>query len=182
MNNKKLAERISAEISRKGIMKKDLAERINTSDAMVSYWCSGKRVPLVHQLVAMAQFFGVSTDYLLGLSDSPNRRPSLVDELNLSDMAIANLSYISVSPDARGVLNKLLENQGFYSSLANLAQVQKLYDKTIGHFHSIDLPDEIKSEVYSRGYEILTDQETVDYREKQTLDDISEMLKINRRG
>lgn len=48
-----------------GLMR--LARELNTTKATVSRYCGGRRAPTVEMLVAIADYFGVTTDYLLGL-------------------------------------------------------------------------------------------------------------------
>ena len=104
-----MAERISQEIERRGISKKDFSVVIGASDVMVSYWCNGKRVPLLQQIVDMAEYFGVTVDYLVGLSDVPHRAPTLADDLGISERAIANAKAFCTAADGRKQLNSLLE-------------------------------------------------------------------------
>ena len=46
-----------------------LAKILNVSQPAVNYWELGKRTPNAHTIVALAGYFGVTTDYLLGESD-----------------------------------------------------------------------------------------------------------------
>lgn len=43
-----------------------LAEILGTSQATITFWETGKRVPDVEMLCKIADYFGVTTDYLLG--------------------------------------------------------------------------------------------------------------------
>lgn len=54
---------------RTGIRQKELAEHLNTTQATLSNWESGKHDPDSKSLLTLADYFGVSTDYLLGKSD-----------------------------------------------------------------------------------------------------------------
>lgn len=53
----------------RGISQSELAKAINTTPTSVSYWINGKRQPLAESIYIIAQYLGVSSDYLLGLSD-----------------------------------------------------------------------------------------------------------------
>lgn len=53
----------------KKIGQNDLAKNLNLSNASISYWENAKQEPCATALVKLAQFFEVSVDYLLGLSD-----------------------------------------------------------------------------------------------------------------
>jgi len=46
---------------------KDMAKVFNVSQAAVSHWEAGRKIPEVPMLIAIAKHFGVSIDYLLGL-------------------------------------------------------------------------------------------------------------------
>jgi len=47
----------------------DLAKQTNISDAAISRWENGQRNIGSEHLITLAKFFGVTTDYLLGLED-----------------------------------------------------------------------------------------------------------------
>lgn len=51
------------------ITKQSLANAIDVKRQAVSQFASGANLPSLEKLVAIAEFFGVTTDYLLGLSD-----------------------------------------------------------------------------------------------------------------
>ena len=51
------------------ISQKAIAELFGYNQACVSQWEGGSREPRFDELIIIAQFFGVSTDYLLGLTD-----------------------------------------------------------------------------------------------------------------
>jgi transcriptional regulator with XRE-family HTH domain len=46
-----------------------LAKELGLSNASISYWENGKQEPGAAALMKLAQFFNVSADYILGLSD-----------------------------------------------------------------------------------------------------------------
>ncbi len=46
-----------------------LAKAIETNHANISRWESKERLPNIEAVIALAKFFGVSTDYLLGVID-----------------------------------------------------------------------------------------------------------------
>jgi len=68
-----VAERIRVELARRRVTQEQLAEHLGVTQAAVSYWTSGKRKPSIGDLVRIADFFGVTTDYLLGRK--PNGDP-----------------------------------------------------------------------------------------------------------
>ena len=56
----------------KGIMQKDLAKHFGVAKSTYSYWESGKTEPDTKIISAIAEYFGVSIDFLLGKSTSAN--------------------------------------------------------------------------------------------------------------
>ena len=176
-DSKVMAERITQEIERKGISKKDFSVVIGASDVMVSYWCNGKRVPLLQQFVDMAEYFGVTVDYMVGLSDVPHRAPTLADDLGLSDYAMANLRSIASESDRRELLNRLLEFSGLSSVLANLVHARQLRNKTAGNIETVDLPEELVAEVSKYGYEILSNRESAERIESKAMEQLLRALK-----
>lgn len=67
----------------------ELARGLNVSKQTVSNWENDNIQPSIDMLVRLAQIFGVTTDYLLGLDDIPR-----LDVSGLSDKAIAHLSEL----------------------------------------------------------------------------------------
>ncbi len=47
----------------------ELARKINVSKGIISLWENGLRDPTLTNLIALAQVFGVSLDFLAGLQD-----------------------------------------------------------------------------------------------------------------
>lgn len=60
----------------------------------VSQYVNGVSEPPYDVLVKIAEYFNVTTDYLLGLTTDPNRKPSAADEIGLSPESIAVLRGI----------------------------------------------------------------------------------------
>ena len=56
-------------ISEKEINQKELARKIDVDPSVVSLWLSGKRMPNADSLCRLADYFGVSVDFLLGRED-----------------------------------------------------------------------------------------------------------------
>lgn len=68
-NAKIIGQRINSALAKANKMQKDLAAHLGVTDNTVSYYCSGSRTPNTMQIIEIANFLSVSTDYLLGLSD-----------------------------------------------------------------------------------------------------------------
>lgn len=85
----------------------------------VAGYCSGRSTPDLDSIVKIARFFGISTDYLLGTTEDPAPRPSVVDDLGLSPKAVQylrtlhELTKIPPYDDRISLLSHLLESQQF---------------------------------------------------------------------
>lgn len=67
------AKRLSLLINERKTSKQAVANAINVSRPAVSQFASGENLPSVEKLVALANYFNVSIDYLVGRSDDPRR-------------------------------------------------------------------------------------------------------------
>ena len=56
------------------VTQKALAAGLGISERAYQYYELGAREPSISTLIALANYFGVSVDYLLGLSDVKERR------------------------------------------------------------------------------------------------------------
>lgn len=67
----KFAQRLTQLIEGKDMKQVDLAKYLNVTKTTVSRYCNG-RIPDAETLDRMAQFFGVTIDYLMGRVDDPH--------------------------------------------------------------------------------------------------------------
>ena len=65
-----LGEKLKKIRLKEGMTQEDLAKKLNISTSTVSMYETGAREPDLNTLTAIAKFFNVSTDYLLGLSEN----------------------------------------------------------------------------------------------------------------
>ena len=67
---------------------KEVAVAINTSPSIISNYESGERTPSVENLMALANLYHCSTDYLLGFSMTDNDNTIDVSMLSQSQKAL----------------------------------------------------------------------------------------------
>lgn len=65
----KFSERVSLERQKKGVTQGEVAEYLGIKIRAYQYYESGGRRPDFEGLVALANYFNVTTDYLLGRTD-----------------------------------------------------------------------------------------------------------------
>lgn len=74
---------------KRGITQSELANQLGITRSGVNAWEMGISTPSTQYIIILAKFFNVSTDYLLGLSDT-----ATISVEGLSDREIASLAEI----------------------------------------------------------------------------------------
>lgn len=72
-----------------GLNQVEFAKKLNVTKQCVSNWENDNVLPSIEMLLKLADFFKVSTDYLLGRSETKT-----IDVTELSDEQIAHLRLI----------------------------------------------------------------------------------------
>lgn len=78
--NNIFGERLKRLRKEKDIVMEDMAEDLNTTQATISRYERGKRKPDIVFLNLVADYFDVSTDYLLGKTDEENPKYKNTDK------------------------------------------------------------------------------------------------------
>ena len=65
----KFAERVIGLLQEKEITKYKLAKDTGISKSALSDYCNGKVQPTADVIIIVAKYFGVSTDYILGITN-----------------------------------------------------------------------------------------------------------------
>lgn len=76
----------------------DVAKEIGISRGALSYYESGERRPDINILYALAKYYHVSSDYLLGLTDVPVfniEQQAIAKETGLSERSLSNLKLLT---------------------------------------------------------------------------------------
>ena len=106
-----IRERLQDLLKGHKITQSDLAIRIGSTESTISRFISGKTDKLSDEnIIRIAKLFDVSTDFLLGVVDIPDRKNFHIAELGLSAQATRNLYTGKVNPQ---VVNLLLESPRF---------------------------------------------------------------------
>lgn len=71
---------------------RDVANNLNISYSSLSKYERGDQQPSYETLIRIANYFNVTTDYLIGITNSKSsENRTICDQLNLSDEAIQNI-------------------------------------------------------------------------------------------
>ena len=127
--NTPLASRLRFLLEESGITQNQLAKKIGKTRQAVNSYTLGTTVPDSDTIVKLSQFFGVSSDYLLGLSDvkTQNRDLQFVcDYTKLSEEAVRKLASCdkehSDSSSFRAILNSFISSKAFSDIVREIGQ------------------------------------------------------------
>ncbi len=87
----------------KGLSQRDMAKELRVSQATYNNWENEKTQPSIEQLIALAEFFGVSVDYLIGRSGEEFVTP-LPKENEMISL------YLALDEDSRNAVKCIIKN------------------------------------------------------------------------
>lgn len=116
----KIRDRIQYLMKSRKVTQAELAAKIGCSESALSRFISGKTDKLGDEsIIRIARAFEVSTDFLLGEVDEPDRKNYDISELSLSVEAARNLYTQKVNPK---IVSYLLENPQFADTTYQIAR------------------------------------------------------------
>ncbi len=83
-----LSARIKELRTSHGLTQVEFAKALSVSKQAVSNWENNNIQPSIDMLIKIADYFGVSTDYLLGRGDTPS--------LDISGLALQEIAHIQM--------------------------------------------------------------------------------------
>jgi transcriptional regulator with XRE-family HTH domain len=103
---------------------KALADYLGVRPQTVSYYCTGESLPNCEQLLRIADFFGVTCDFLMTgrrIENKPVRELLGLSENTVQSMKLVKEGYFEDSPYMLAALDTLLGNKDFYLSMEQAA-------------------------------------------------------------
>lgn len=117
-------------ITRKRVTQKELGDYVGLRPQTISLYQTGERSPSSDTLLKMAEFFGVSVDYLLTGKKPENK--DIRETIGLSDSTIERLQWVKEDfddcPHLMQMLDNLLSDKKFYETLID---ADRLYEKKL---------------------------------------------------
>lgn len=109
-------EKLKALRKERRLTQKELAAEFSTTDSNISGWESGKWQPDLETLIKLADFFGVTVDYLLGREEQKNiiERPpyDITDKQLIDFMKLYGIMSEIQKAQVLGYVIGLLEQSG----------------------------------------------------------------------
>ncbi len=93
----KVAYCLSTALHERGKTQKELAEVLGVTQNTVSYFCTGTRTPNTEQIVKIADYLNISSDYLLGRTDVMTTQGDIATTckyIGCNDKTAENLQYL----------------------------------------------------------------------------------------
>jgi transcriptional regulator with XRE-family HTH domain len=103
------ADRLRSWREKRGWSQRELARHCGLGEAQVNKYESGQTDPSAKYLKALAETLGLSTDYLLGLTDNP--RGELGDSLKPEQRKLLDALDEGDSPTALAIVSDILRQQ-----------------------------------------------------------------------
>lgn len=122
------AATLRALMEEKGTTQKELAAFVGIRPQSLAQYCSGETQPNGDKLLKIAEYFSVTVDYLLTgtiFEDIPVREMLGLSESTVENMKLVKDGYFEDSPYMLPLLDCLLGDKGFYTSLEKAAYWQQ---------------------------------------------------------
>lgn len=113
-------ERLGDLIDSRGITQSQLAEQTGLNQSALSDYINKGKAPTCASIVALARYFSVSTDYLLGITADPAPVQRAVDDLGLSPQVIEWFLELRSKHGAHGIADDIFLNEAFQLLVDNL--------------------------------------------------------------
>lgn len=125
---------MDGEISGSKITQGELAEYIGTSRQAVSQYYTGASIPSYDTLIKIADYLGVTTDYLIGKTNYTLPRANIANDIGLSDKAVSTIK--KMSPEQKRIVERIICNPNFIRLLLSIQKNSHLVQAQVNHIHT----------------------------------------------
>ena len=111
-------------MSQNGTTQKELAKFVGIRPQSLAQYCSGETTPNGEKLLKIAEYYNVTTDYLLTgvvVEDIPVREMLGLSEQTVENMRLVKDGYFEDTPLMLSMLDRLLGDKDFYIALEKAA-------------------------------------------------------------
>lgn len=92
-----------------GLTQKELAEKLNVGQSTVCQWESGKCYPTAQMIKVMSEYFGISADFILGISENKEGDSGLDEEVEECIVLLDNLTS-----HQRGLIKEVMKQMKLF--------------------------------------------------------------------
>jgi len=114
----RLGERLAELRGDRGLTQKDLSEQLHISSSSISAYETGARLPSIEAVFDFAEYFDVTTDYLLGRTDN-SVSPSVLKQEIVDGESVERIieKLLTLEPNQRSAICLIIENARFYTDV-----------------------------------------------------------------
>lgn len=126
--NSHFAATLRALMEKHGTTQKELADFVGVRPQTLSLYCTGETQPNVDKLLKIAEYYRVTTDFLITgtiLEDVSAREMLGLSERTIENMKLVNDGYFEDSPYMLPLLDCILGDKDFYAALERAAYWQQ---------------------------------------------------------
>ena len=126
--NSHFAATLRALMEKNGTTQKELADFVGVRPQTLSLYCTGETQPNVDKLLKIAEYYKVTTDFLITgtiLEDVPTRELLGLSETTVECLKLVKDGYFEDSPYMLPMLDCLLGDKDFYAALERAAYWQQ---------------------------------------------------------
>ena len=135
--NQIVGQRINTLLGKQNKMQKELAQYLGVQDNVISYFCSGSRIPNVIQLKRIAEFFNTTSDYLLGMSDATSRNEDIQDICSFTGLSQSLVVKCHVEMSEKSTsIQRFLSAFGTNDKIADIVSGIGMYKRFTSNPHN----------------------------------------------
>ena len=114
----RLGERLAELRGDRGLTQKDLSDQLHISSSSISAYETGARLPSIEAVFDFAEYFDVTTDYLLGRTDN-SVSPSVLKQEIVDGESVERIieKLLTLEPNQRSAICLIIENARFYTDV-----------------------------------------------------------------
>ena len=199
--NSIFSQRLRELIEKNNLTLPELAMQINTTRQSIGQWKNGDTVPNIIMLKSIAEFFNVSADYLLGLTENTSTNISEIGISNKTGFSTSTVENIlNLSAEHKTILDKIInellksdllekfeELKENNIKLINLYQTDSIYNKLVEDeeltYNTIDNADELNGKfIFKDEYSklLLFEIKYIFFDIIRNLSDYNKMIKLKK--
>jgi transcriptional regulator with XRE-family HTH domain len=140
---KNIGNRIRELRERQGWTQEDLVEKLKAYERVerstLAKWETGRQDFKTKHIIALAEIFGVTSDYLLGISATPSTDLNIKSICDYTGLDEETVDFLHHEPDSAPleIINQLLKSYEFWDILDELQRIQFLSSMIIDECHEI---------------------------------------------
>ena len=120
-NNIKIGKFLNRALALRNVSQKEIADVLGVTPNTISYFCHDKRVPNAQQIMDIAEYLSVSTDYLFGRTE-------------ISSEISSDTENMRIACDVTGLSEKIIKLLHEYNEVENSGKpTQIMYDRESGN-------------------------------------------------